>query len=73
VSAAATVWHSWFGWPDGGVWSNLAAAVLWATPAFTVHHRLMRRHQSTTVRVETAKQTEELKAHIDARMEGRQP
>ena len=26
------------------VWPNLIASALWATPAFTTHHLLMKRH-----------------------------
>jgi hypothetical protein len=26
------------------VWPNLAASVIWATPAFVTHHVLVRRH-----------------------------
>lgn len=26
------------------LWPNLAASVIWATPAFVAHHRLIRRH-----------------------------
>jgi hypothetical protein len=27
-----SVLHSWFGWPDGGIWSNLVASAIWAIP-----------------------------------------
>lgn len=57
-----------FGWPSGGVWSNLVAALLWGTPAFIGQHVLLRRHHAAT----TAKQTEELKAHIDRKLGGPQ-
>lgn len=26
------------------IWPNLIASVIWATPAFTIHHVLLRRH-----------------------------
>jgi hypothetical protein len=26
------------------IWPNLAASVIWATPTFFLHHRLLRRH-----------------------------
>jgi hypothetical protein len=64
---------SWFAWPDGGVWSNLAAALLWAGPGFTTHHVLMRRYNVRILRQETRRQTEELKNHLDARLGGKQP
>lgn len=37
------------GWLAGAwsaIWPNLAASVLWATPAFVTHHVLLRRHIS---------------------------
>lgn len=40
------VWEIFFGWPNGGVWSNLLASVLWATPALLAHHKLMMRRIS---------------------------
>jgi hypothetical protein len=58
---------AFFSWPNGGVWSNLLASLLWGAPAFITHHRLMRRHQTKTIAEQTAKQTDELKAYIDAR------
>jgi len=30
-----------FGWPAGGVWSNLLASALWVTPALFAHHKIM--------------------------------
>lgn len=57
-----SVWQAFFGWPAGGVWANLVASVL----GFTVHHVLMRRHHANT----TARQTKELKAHIDTAIGG---
>lgn len=56
-----STWLVFFGWPGGGVWSNLAASALWAPAAFTVHHVLMRRH--TTRQID--RQTAEIKAHMD--------
>lgn len=44
----------------GPMWPNLAASVVWAAPAFTVHHVLMRRHTTR----EIDRQTGELKAHM---------
>jgi uncharacterized membrane protein YdjX (TVP38/TMEM64 family) len=35
---------AWLWWAWLQIWPNLAASVLWATPAFLVHHRLIRRH-----------------------------
>lgn len=26
------------------IWPNLAASVIWTTPAFIVHHKLLKRH-----------------------------
>lgn len=34
----------YFGWPDGAVWSNLLASVIWATPALWHLHRKLDRH-----------------------------
>ncbi len=64
---------AFFAWPNGGVWSNLLASLIWVAPTFLTHHTLMRRHQTKTIQVETAKQTEQLKAHIDAKIGGSQP
>jgi hypothetical protein len=44
--------QSFFGWPEGGVWSNILASMIWTTPSFIVgffigHRQLvshMRRH-----------------------------
>lgn len=58
--------HAFFAWPDGGVWSNLLASLLWGPAAFTAHHVGMRRHHERA----TAAQTQELKDHIDARLSG---
>jgi hypothetical protein len=59
-----TAWSAFFSWPNGGVWSNLIAALLWsplAAAGLTVHHVLMRRHHTREVN----RQTRELKAHMD--------
>lgn len=40
---------------------NLQASILWAAPTFLAHHLSMRRHVSN----QTAKQTQEIKAHLD--------
>jgi hypothetical protein len=45
----------------GPVWPNLVASVLWAAPAFTAHHVLMRRHTTR----EIDRQTVEIKAHLE--------
>ena len=63
-----SVWSSFFGWPSGGVWSNLLASLMWTGPAFVTHHVLIRRHHART----TARQTEQIKAHIDARLDRQQ-
>lgn len=67
-----STWQSFFGWPAGGVWSNLIASVMWGAPAFVMHHVLIRRHHERTVRDESARQTEQLKDHIDARLDQQQ-
>lgn len=54
-----------FGWPAGGVWSNLLASLLWGAPAFAAHHIAMRRH----VTRQTQAQTEELKEHVTTVLE----
>ncbi len=59
--ARVSVWRSFFDWPSGGVWSNLLASLMWAAPAFTTHHVLMRRHTSR----EIDRQTQEIKAHME--------
>ena len=61
-----SVWQVFFGWPQGGVWSNVAASLLWAVPGFTAHHVLMRRHTTR----EIDRQTAEIKAHMDRDREG---
>lgn len=66
-----SVWSVFFGWPAGGVWSNLVAAGLWApiaAGALYVYHRVSRGwHQRERARI-AAQQTQELKAHIDQRL-----
>ena len=37
-------------WFIVGVWPNLVASLIWATPAFTIHHVLMKKHIAKTVR-----------------------
>lgn len=64
-----SVAQEFFGWPSGAVWGNLLASALLVPISVAVHHWRMRRAHSAA----TAAQTEELKAHIDARLEGRQP
>lgn len=52
--------HLFFAWPDGGVWSNIVASVLWTTPSFIIGfiigHRKMIKH--------TNKHHDELLLHI---------
>ena len=41
---------SWFGWPDGQVWPNLAASLVWAgllgiPTALGLHRKLDRHHR----------------------------
>lgn len=52
------------------LWPNIVADLLWALPGFTINHILLRRHHTTVVHQETARQTKELKAHIDAKIGG---
>lgn len=51
------------------LWPNLVASALWALPGFTINHLLLRRHHQRTA----DQQTQQIKDHIDARIEGRQP
>lgn len=30
----ASAWGLFFRWPDGGVWSNMVASILWTAPAW---------------------------------------
>lgn len=64
----SSVLSAFFAWPNGGVWSNLVAALLWAPAGFVTHHVLMRRHHTN----ETNRQTRGLKDHIDAKLGGPQ-
>lgn len=42
-----------FSWPDGSVWSNLIASVIWATPAlWHIHRKLNRHHNEIKKRLE---------------------
>jgi len=36
--------YYYFGWPDGAVWSNLLASVIWAAPTIWGLHRKLDRH-----------------------------
>lgn len=36
--------RSFFAWPNGGVWSNLLASVIWTIPTLAVHHRKIKQH-----------------------------
>lgn len=40
------------------IWPNLAASLIWGTPAFITHHKLMRRHVD--------RRHEDLKRHVTA-------
>lgn len=40
-----------FAWPQGGVWANLIASLLWATPAFIYTHRKLRKMHKHIKRV----------------------
>ena len=31
-AAIGGVWATFFGWPSGGIWSNILASVLWTAP-----------------------------------------
>lgn len=35
---------AWLAGAWSAIWPNLAASVIWATPAFIAHHVLLRRH-----------------------------
>jgi hypothetical protein len=39
-------WDVFFGWPAGGVWSNLVASLIWATPAGIALARKLRRQHA---------------------------
>jgi hypothetical protein len=45
---------AFFAWPNGGVWSNLVASILWTVPALVWHHktvmRKLDRHHAETMR-----------------------
>jgi hypothetical protein len=58
--AASGTLTAFFSWPNGGVWGNLVASLLWTVPGLVMHHMLMRRHTT----VATAAQTQQLKDHI---------
>lgn len=40
------------------IWPNLAASVIWATPAFVLHHKWLKRHVD--------RRHDELAAHLTA-------
>lgn len=42
--ALALLWHVLYVDLWGPIWPNLAASVIWAVPAFTWHHRAIKRH-----------------------------
>lgn len=39
-----TTLRTFFGWPDGGVWSNLIASAAWVPLAALWHRRKLREH-----------------------------
>lgn len=53
-------WHLTFHFPDGGVYSNIVASVLWTTPSFfigfIVGHLKMKKH--------TQNLHDEMKLHV---------
>jgi hypothetical protein len=55
----ATVWYYlFFHWPDGGVWSNLVASFIWATPTIIISWRKLRRmHLHLHERLDRIEQT----------------
>lgn len=53
-----SVWQAFFGWPQGGIWPNLAASVIWAAPALAWHHRRIKRHIDRAVQQATEQQKE---------------
>jgi hypothetical protein len=40
---------SWFAWPGGGIWSNVAASALTTGVGLTWHHRKMKQHVTAAV------------------------
>jgi hypothetical protein len=45
--AASGTLTAFFGWPNGGIWGNLLASVVWTLPALWWHHRkLAARHDA---------------------------
>lgn len=57
---------SFFAWPDGGVWSNIAASLLWAVPAgYAVLRRQARMHaeQLATLKGHHAEHMAEVRDH----------
>lgn len=63
-----SVISAFFAWPDGGVWSNLLASLIWGVPAFVTHHRKLR----AAHKADTVAQTQELKQHITQTLGGPQ-
>lgn len=39
-------WHLFFHWPDGGVWSNLLASLLWVPVSWAGVHGLLVWHHN---------------------------
>lgn len=52
---------SFFAWPDGGVWSNLLASVLWTVPALAWHHRKIKQHITETLRRQAQPEQDEVR------------
>lgn len=63
-----------FHWPEGSVWSNLIASVIWATPTFLhLHHKMSRRadalmeqHLKTTTDIDAIHRHLKIGKHADA-------
>ena len=41
--------NSWFAWPGGGVWANVASSALTTGVGLTWHHRKMKQHITDTL------------------------
>jgi len=52
--------HLFFHWPDGGIYSNIVASIIWTTPSFivgfVVGHLKMKKH--------TQRLHEDMKLHV---------
>lgn len=58
-------WHLVFHFPDGGVYSNIVASVIWTTPSFiaglVISHLRLKKH----INAEHQKSREHLAMHMD--------